>query len=169
VGCPVDVGAIVETAARQRGRAIGRPHLARALVAAGHARSVQDAFDRWLGRGRPAFVPRTGVTPHDAIAALHEAGGVCAMAHPGVTERDAIIPSLVEAGLDAIEVWHSDHDAVTTHRYRSLASQLRLLVTGGSDFHGPDAGRVCRLGEVGLPEVEFARLTERIATCPASS
>jgi predicted metal-dependent phosphoesterase TrpH/Fe2+ or Zn2+ uptake regulation protein/rubrerythrin len=169
LGCAVDVEPVIEDAARQRGRAIGRPHLARALVAAGHVDSVQHAFDTWLASGRPAFVPRTGVSPRTGIAAIRAAGGVAGLAHPGVTKCEALVPSLVADGLQALEVWHSDHDATASARYLAMAAAFGLLATGGSDFHGPAAGRVCRLGEVGLPADRFAQLTERIDTCRSSS
>lgn len=145
------------------GRSIGRPHVARALVRAGHAASVAEAFDRWLGRGRPAFVPRVGPTVGEVIDAIGEAGGVAGLAHPGVTACDGLIPGLAARGLTAIEVWHSDHDPDTTQRYHALAAELELLATGGSDFHGDGAGRRCRLGEVGTPPDRYERLLERIA------
>jgi predicted metal-dependent phosphoesterase TrpH len=133
------------------------------MVAAGHVASVSEAFDLWLGTGRPAFVPRSGATPQAVVAIIQEAGGAAALAHPGVTKRDALIPALAAAGLDALEVWHSEHDDETTEHYRLLACEHGLLMTGGSDFHGDLAGRVCRLGAVGVPIEAFEALLARLA------
>ena len=101
-------GAAASAAARP-GSSVGRPQLARELVRAGHVESVQQAFDRWLATGRPAFVPRTGRVRPTVIETIHAAGGVASFAHPGVTKRDELIAPLVDRGLDAIEVYHSDH------------------------------------------------------------
>ena len=143
-------------------RELGRPHVARAMIEAGYVSSVTEAFDQWLGVGRPAFVDRTGASPADVIAIIQGAGGAAAMAHPGVTKRDDLAPALAAAGLDAIEVWHSDHDEAQTAKYRDVASEHALLMTGGSDFHGDAAGRVCGLGTVGMPREAFDALMARI-------
>lgn len=142
------------------GRSIGRPQIARALVAAGYVASVSDAFDVWLGRDRPAYRPRTGASAAAVIDLLHDVGGIASMAHPGVTKRDALIPALAAHGLDAIEVWHSDHDDVTTARCLAQATALGLQTTGGSDYHGDQPGRNARLGSVGVPAAAFDRLLE---------
>jgi predicted metal-dependent phosphoesterase TrpH len=94
---------------------------------------------------------------------IHQAGGLASLAHPGVSRRDYLIPDLAAAGLDAIEVRHSDHDAETEARYRRLASRLGLLVTGGSDFHGDGGHRVPSLGGVRLPEEDYLRLRDAAA------
>lgn len=164
-GAAIDVRPVLDDAASRPGAAVGRPALARALVAAGHASSVQDAFDRLLGAGRPGYVPRIGVSPEDAIARLRDAGGVTSIAHPGVTDRDDQLPHWAAAGVDALEGYHSDHDADATTRYLAAASALRLAVSGGSDFHGdePHAHRSerRRLGAVTLPSADFAALHAR--------
>lgn len=120
----------------------GRPHLARALVRAGHARSNDDAFDRFLGREHPWYVPSTKWQAAEVLEAIHEAGGVSSLAH-AVWYRDAedLVRSLAATGLDAIEVFHPDHDAAQEARFGSLAHELGLLVTAGSDFHGTPEGR----------------------------
>lgn len=163
---PIDVETVLLSAAARPGSSVGRPQIAREMVAAGHVPSVQDAFDRWLAAGRPAFVPRTGPSPADVIEAIHTAGGLASFAHPGVTKRDELIAPLVESGLDAIEVHHSDHQPEHVATYRALARKLGTLVTGGSDFHGEDPAsahapaRAHRaiLGVVTLPAEDFARL-----------
>jgi predicted metal-dependent phosphoesterase TrpH len=161
-GAPIDVRPVLDDVEARPGAAVGRPALARALVRAGHASSVQDAFDRLLGEGRPGHVPRTGVPPEEAIAILHDAGAVAAIAHPGVTRRDDRLARWAAAGADALEAFHSEHGDDATARYLEAASALGLAVSGGSDFHGdgPAANRSGRrlIGGVTLPGAHFARL-----------
>ena len=153
-------------------RALGRPAIAAALVAAGHVRTLHDAFEEWLVEGRPAWVPREGPSVREVVDLLHGAGGIASLAHPVLYDRDDDIPRWRLAGLDAIEVWHSEHDPRTSGRYLAMARDLDLLATGGSDFHGdPPAGTPRRcprlLGRVTLPEPEFARL--KVASTKAQS
>jgi len=120
--------------------ALGRPTLARALVAAGHATSVDDAFQRIVGRGCPAYVPRSGLGPVGAIEAIRAAGGVSSLAHfrEGVSRRD-LVQELVDAGLAGLEVYYRSFDRPTTEAMAQLAASMGLLATGGSDYHG-DSG-----------------------------
>ena len=148
-------------AAHGTGRAVGRPIVARALVEAGHARDIGDAFDRFLGHGRPVFGARRGASPAEVIAVLNRAGGLASFAHPGKLGLDGLIGELAAVGLTAIEAFHPDHTAKDVARYRRLAADLGLAVTGGSDFHGPGAGRVDALGEVVLPAEELAAFEAR--------
>ena len=157
LGMPVDLSPLLEQARRQTGRSLGRPQVAQAMIAAGHVASAREAFDRWLGRGMPAFVPRAGAAPEDVIRIVHRAGGLVSLAHPGRTLIDTRIPALKEAGLDAIEVYHSDHDPSSVERYSQTARSLDLLVTGGSDFHG-DPARGFEPGVATLPPAEWERL-----------
>jgi predicted metal-dependent phosphoesterase TrpH len=117
--------------------ALGRPTLARALVAAGHATSVDDAFQRIVGRGCPAYVPRSGLGPVGAIEAIRAAGGVSSLAHfrEGLTRRD-LVQELVDAGLAGLEVYYRSFDRPTTEAMAQLAASMGLLATGGSDYHG---------------------------------
>ncbi len=171
LGMAVDVEALVATAATRPGTSVGRPQIARALVSAGHVKSVQEAFERWLATGLPAFVPRTGPSPAAVVDVVHAAGGVVSFAHPGVTRRDDLIRPLADLGLDAIEVYHSDHLPEDVRLYRGLAQRLGVLVSGGSDFHGEDPhapveksrARRSTLGAVMLPPDEFAALEGRAA------
>lgn len=159
LGVPIDVGPLVQQAAAQRGRSLGRPELARAMMAAGHVASVQDAFDRYLAHGQPGFVPREGASSESVIGVIHDAGGIASLAHPGKFNLETRLVTLAGAGLDAVEVFHPDHDVVLMERYRELARELGLLMTGGSDFHGdPAHGR--EPGSVCLPAAEFERLCE---------
>lgn len=162
LGVPVDMERAVENAGRRAGRAVGRPLAAAALVEAGHVADIREAFDRYLGEGRPAFIERQGASPAEVVALIARAGGVAAMAHPGKTQKDHLIPDLIAAGLPAIEVYHPDHDAVETARYRQMAHTFNVLVTGGSDYHGPGSGRSEGFGRVNLPAADFARLAERL-------
>jgi len=136
LGMPVDLSEALAVTGQQSARAIGRPQVARAMVAAGHVADTREAFDKWLGRDQPAFVPRSGPSPESVIETIHRAGGLASLAHPGRTQIDARIPALRGAGLDALEAYHSDHDAVAADRYRRMADDLGLLTTGGSDYHG---------------------------------
>jgi predicted metal-dependent phosphoesterase TrpH len=163
LGMPVDIESHISAAAEKSGKALGRPLLAAALVKAGYVRSIAEAFEKYLGNGGPAFVSRRGASPADVVALVHAAGGVVSIAHPGKLKRDSIIEPLAEAGLDAIEAHHPDHDAAATAAYRARAAKLGLLVTGGSDFHGRESGRVDATGTVTLPPEDFARLAERLA------
>jgi predicted metal-dependent phosphoesterase TrpH len=161
LGYPIDSAPIIEAAAR--GRSVGRPQIAMALRARGHVASHGEAFERFLEHGRPAYVPRLGATPHEVIEIVHAAGGIAGLAHPGITGRDDLLAPLVDAGLDAIEVCHSDHDASTEARYRRAAADLGVLVCGGSDFHGDNGHRSAALGVVTLPLVDYERLRDRAA------
>jgi predicted metal-dependent phosphoesterase TrpH len=167
-GVAVDVDALIGQAWARPGTAIGRPWLARALVRAGHVASVADAFERWLGQGQPAFVPRSGPTPFDVVGIVHAAGGVVSFAHPGVTRKDALLGPLAEAGLDAIEIYHSDHTPEVRDRYRTLAASLGVATSGGSDFHGSGETRTT-LGKVWLPSHEFAALEARVPGRPVAA
>ncbi|HEV8392831.1 MAG TPA: PHP domain-containing protein [Vicinamibacterales bacterium] len=162
LGVPVRLDASLALARMQSSVSVGRPQAARALVAAGHVKDMHQAFDRWLGNGRPGFVPRVGPPPVDVIPLVHAAGGLISIAHPGRTQIDEHLSGLRDAGLDAIEVYHSDHDEATTARYVALAAELGLLVTGGSDFHDP--GSSLRPGSVTLPWPHWDRLVARRAT-----
>jgi predicted metal-dependent phosphoesterase TrpH len=157
LGMPIDIAPLLAVANAEGGRSVGRPQIARVMIAAGYVADSNDAFDRWLAIGRPAFVPRAGAAPEDVIAIVHAAGGLISLAHPGQTAVDARIAGYAEAGLDALEVFHPDHDKATTQRYGDVASRLTLLVTGGSDFHG-DPSHGWEPGAVTLPADAWRRL-----------
>jgi 3',5'-nucleoside bisphosphate phosphatase len=147
LGLPIDpeeVWALV-----QEGSA-GRPHVARVMVRRGYVASVREAFSRYLATGRPAYVPRRKLTPVEAVRVIRRAGGVPVLAHPGLADRDAMIPALVAAGLLGIECYYNEHSAARTAHYLQLCRDHRLLATGGSDFHGPPV-RPARLGTPTVP------------------
>jgi predicted metal-dependent phosphoesterase TrpH len=139
---------------------VGRPHIAQALVKNGYAASVRDAFDRHIGEGKPAYAPRSKLTPREAIAIIRGAGGVPVLAHPGLWGGEELIPRLAEWGLAGIEAYSPDHTPEQVRRYLDITRSLGLVATGGSDFHGwGDPARI-GLGAVTTPPEEFARLEE---------
>jgi hypothetical protein len=142
---------------------IARPHIARALVDRGYVSSLDEAFRRWLGRHAPAFVAKDALSPRAAFDLIKAAGGVASLAHPGTFRRDDLIPVLVEAGLEALEVRHTEHSAARARHYEALAQDLDLLPTGGSDFHGTPGHR-SRLGTPPIPDAWGAALVARIHT-----
>ena len=132
----------------------GRPHLARALIRAGHASSNDDAFNRLLGREHPWYVPSTKWNAQDVVAAIREAGGVSSLAHSiWYKEPPGLIRALAAAGLDALEVFHPDHGPTEESLFGGLAREESLLVTAGSDFHGTPEGRKHPGGVVGTAEM----------------
>jgi 3',5'-nucleoside bisphosphate phosphatase len=139
----------------------GRPHVARALVSAGLCDNLDEAFARFLRRGRPAWVPKFKMSAREAIELIHDAGGLAVMAHPGLNRTDAFIPRLVAAGLDGLECFHSKHSTALSERYLMLADRYRLLVTGGSDCHGYSKGKPL-LGTIRLPYEHVMQLQERL-------
>lgn len=140
----------------------GRPHVGRALVALKVCRTVDEAFDRFLKKGRPAWVPKLKVSAIDALELIHEAGGVAVLAHPGLYGADELIPGLVEAGLDGIECQHTKHSGPVTQRYVNLARTHQLLVTGGSDCHGLTKGKPL-IGSIHLSLDHVSALQAQIA------
>ncbi len=144
-----------------KGKAIGRPVIARALIEGGHARDMADAFDRFLSPDRPAFVARQGASPAEVTGIIRAAGGVSSFAHPLKLGVDDLLRGLAGAGLDAVEVFHPDHDERARARYQQLAADCGLLVSGGSDDHGPGADRPDTLGVVTCPLPAFEALAAR--------
>jgi predicted metal-dependent phosphoesterase TrpH len=138
----------------------GRPHVARAMVKEGYVRTLDEAFERFLKKGRPAWVPKSKVSALEAIELIHQAGGLAIMAHPGLNRTDNIIPALVEAGLDGIECFHTKHSTAMSERYLEIADKYHLLVTGGSDCHGYSKGKPL-IGTVRLPYEHVEKMKER--------
>src|SRR5437870_4220994 len=138
-------------------RAPGRPHVARALVQAGHCANLDEAFERFLKKNRPAWVPKFKMSAADAIELIHHACGVAVMAHPGLNRADGSIPGMVEAGLDGIECFHTKHSTATAEHYLEIADRFHLLVTGGSDCHGLSKGKPL-IGTVKLPYQHVEKL-----------
>lgn len=139
----------------------GRPHVARALIQINVCKSLDEAFERFLKKGRPAWVPKFKVSADDAIALIHEAGGLAVFAHPGLVHHDSLIPDLVGAGLDGIECYHTKHPTTTVEHYLQIAEEHDLLVTGGSDCHGMNKGKPL-IGTIKLPYQHVEQLKERL-------
>jgi len=135
----------------------GRPHVARTLVRHGQCRTLDEAFERFLKKGRPAWVPKSKMSALDAIELIHQAGGLAVLAHPGLNRNDSSIPDLVAAGLDGIECFHTKHPPTTSQHYLTIAAKHNLLITGGSDCHGMSKGKPL-IGTVRLAREHFDKL-----------
>jgi len=143
-------------------RSPGRPHVARALVKAGFCGTMDEAFERFLKKHRPAWVPKAKISSRVAIDLIHQANGLAVMAHPGLNRTDEVIPDLVEAGLDGIECFHTKHSTAVSEHYLEIADKYNLLVTGGSDCHGMSKGKPL-IGTVKLPYRQVEKLKEAAA------
>jgi predicted metal-dependent phosphoesterase TrpH len=128
----------------------GRPHVAQVMVAKGYVKTVREAFDKYLGSGKPGHVPRKKLTPEDAVRLIRKAGGVPVFAHPGLADRDELIPGLIAAGMMGIECYYTEHSAAQRAAYVQICHDHDLVATGGSDFHGPKV-RAATLGSPAVP------------------
>ncbi len=156
-GIPLDVEAVFALA---NCRAPGRPHVGRALVKAGFCATLDEAFERFLKKNRPAWVPKFKMSAAQAIDLVHQANGVAVLAHPGLNRTDEVIPELIAAGLDGIECFHTKHSNSTAEHYVMMAGQNHLLITGGSDCHGMSKGKPL-IGGVKLPLSYVQKLKQR--------
>jgi predicted metal-dependent phosphoesterase TrpH len=155
---PEDVFALVKEGSA------GRPHVAQAMVDRGYVKSVREAFDRYLSMNGPANVPRRRFTPAEAVGVIRRARGVPVLAHPGLANRDELIPELVEAGLLGLEAFYPEHSAGQITAYREMCACLGLIATGGSDFHGPRVGGAHHPGAQPVPESAWLELRDRLAS-----
>lgn len=151
--------------------AVGRPHVAQALIERGYAHDVSDAFDRWLSRGRPGYVARLKLAPEDAVRCIRSARGVPALAHPvGAPElEERLLPALVEAGMLGLECHYGTYDDATVRHLLSLAARYNLIPTGGSDYHGPNMHPTPLGGHPVPPEAvdQLREAAERLGREPA--
>lgn len=155
---PVDADLLLR---RSRGGSIGRSHVAREMVRLGHCSSVQDAFDRYLATGRPAYVPKERLSPAQAIDMIHAAGGCAVLAHPGLLPAGVeMVEELANVGLDGVEVSYPSHTPEQERALRDVAARLDLGVSGGSDFHG-DSKPDIRIGQKTVSLVEVCDLAVR--------
>ena len=141
------------------GGTVGRPHIAKALLDRGYVRTMQEAFEKYLIPGKPAYVEKYQMLPAEAIRMIRRVGGIPVLAHPYFANADEMLPELVEQGLRGLEVYHSKHDAMVARRYEQLAKKYDLLVTGGSDAHG----REVPIGAVKIPYELVEKLKEDLA------
>jgi len=160
----LSVDAEVAGLARDGDDALGRPTLARALISAGHATSVDDAFRRLLGHGCPAYVPRLGLGPVEAITAIRAAGGLAALAHfREAPERPEVVRELVDAGLGGLEVHYRSFDRPAVEAVGEVAASLGLVPTGGTDYHGDTGGYAEAHAQLWVPPESATGLFERLA------
>jgi predicted metal-dependent phosphoesterase TrpH len=160
LGMPLDADEIVGPAIEDSRRSAGRPWIARAMAAAGFVDSTDEAFDRWLDRGKPAFIARHSASPDEVFERIHDAQGVASIAHPHLLGRDDWIADFVREGLDALEAYHSEHDARATARYLEMAERFGIAVTGGSDYHADQSHGAPHPGSISLPRDAYQRLVQ---------
>jgi predicted metal-dependent phosphoesterase TrpH len=165
-GVPITLDAVL---ARAGPGSVGRPHIARVLMEEGHVASIQEAFDVWLAKGRPAYFERDRLTPEDAIELTHASRGVCSVAHPGSLgleddALDAFVSALTDAGLDGLECEYGAYLPEEREPYHELAARHRLAPTGGSDYHGenkPGLSVGIGRGDLRVPDEYLNRLEAR--------
>lgn len=143
---------------------LGRAHVADALRRKGVVPTRAEAFRRFLGLGKPAYIASLGPSVPEAIALIRRAGGFAVIAHPGTVPDRDVIPGWVDAGLEGIEVYYAGHSPSDILRFQELADRLGLIVTGGSDYHGRGTGRAGPLG-VEVPEEAARGFLRRLARC----
>jgi 3',5'-nucleoside bisphosphate phosphatase len=166
IGAPVALERVREIAGHGT---VGRPHLGRALVEAGYAEDLSDAFARFIGGGKPAFVPRPRVDPRDAIALVRAAGGVPVLAHPFSTGGvESVLDRLVPAGLAGMEVDYGEYTPEVREILRQIAARRGLIATGGSDYHGPDRRSARELGSAPV-SLESVAALQRVLHPPSST
>lgn len=164
VGIDITYDDVEAIAAAQGTAIIGRPHIAQVLIEKGIVADVAEAFEKYLARSGKAYIRRDRLPAADAIEAIHHAGGLAVMAHPiqmGIKDDanlKAFIANLKDLGLDAIETHHSDHPPELVARYEQIASDLRLLTSGGSDYHG--SRKPIALGSTTITDEAYHRLRD---------
>lgn len=161
LGIPITMDEVLENMRREKStdETVGRPHIAETLIRKGYASSLEDAFEKYIGRGAPAYANPPRIRPEEAIRWIHEAGGVAVLAHPGLYKDEGLAEALIEAGLDGIEAYHSDHSPEEAEKFRRLAESRGLIATAGSDFHGERNGKVFH-GPLGSQRVSVQALDE---------
>ncbi|HTY08135.1 MAG TPA: PHP domain-containing protein [Candidatus Edwardsbacteria bacterium] len=145
------------------GGSLGRPHVARALLEQGYVGSIDEAFSRYIGAGCPAYVAKDFLSPAESFRLIHDAGGLAFFAHPGIEGADDLIDGFAASGLDGLEVWHAKHTATQAKHYLELATRKKLLVSGGSDFHGEGMGSSGSRCPVRVPYEVVERMKERLS------
>ncbi|MCM8761664.1 MAG: PHP domain-containing protein [Candidatus Omnitrophica bacterium] len=155
-GIPVKVADVLSIAGKGT---VGRLHLAQTMFRTKKIRTIQEAFDKYIGFMKPCYVANVRFSPQEAIGAILKTGGVPVLAHPHIMGRDEYIPDLINYGLRGIEVYHTDHKPSVAKHYEALAKDFGLLITGGSDCHGLGKGRVL-LGGVRVPYTVVEKLKE---------
>jgi predicted metal-dependent phosphoesterase TrpH len=165
LGIPLTLDEVLQ---QSNGGAVGRPHVARALIARGFVADFRDAFMRYLGNNGSAFVAKDRLSIQDAIAIAHDAGGIAIWAHPSDGGRRERLEPLVAAGLDGIEIRHPSHSGEDMKRLQALADFFGLVPSGGSDWHGASEGPR-RLGMMNVPMEWLEKQDERVAALTSST
>jgi len=145
---------------------VGRPHLARVLQKKGYVKEMEEAFQRYLTNGAPAYVKRFKNTSAQTLEMIHQCGGISVIAHPGLIPDPNLVPSLVEQGAMGIEVYCHDHNRQDVERFSRIAEHHGLLVTGGSDYHGDMLEKDFKLGDLQVPYECFLKLKEAKESLP---
>ena len=155
LGISIDFEKLLEEAGPD---SIGRPHIARRLVREGYVRDAGEAFAQYLRRGGSAYVERYRLAPCEAIELVTAAGGLPVLAHPALDNAEQHVNSLMDCGLQGIEAYHTIHSPAQTRRYIAIAQEKGLLITGGSDSHGPEGPIPVEIGAVEVPDKYAERL-----------
>lgn len=157
-----DVSELQSQFENSRDKVLGRPHIARFLMDKGYIKDFQEAFDRYLSRGKPAYVPKDHVLPEEGIRIIHAAGGIAILAHPGlIPDWDRVWAKIGDMPWDGIETYYSEHKNSDIERFKKIVAKRNMLATGGSDYHGDYGKHIDRLGQAGLSEQQFAELLEK--------
>ena len=158
----LDVTELHEQFLAARDKVLGRPHIARFLVEKGYIQDFQEAFDRYLSRGKPAYVPKDHVAPERGIDIIHSSGGIAVIAHPGlIADWDNVWKMLVDLPWDGIETFYSEHKNSEVEKFRQIVEQKGWISTGGSDYHGDYGKHRDRLGKFGLPQAEYEEFLQK--------
>jgi len=165
IGLPISWERVQEIAGADEGGAVGRPHVAQALLEKRYVASTQEAFEKYIGRNGPAYVEYEKLTPEEAIGIIRAAGSVAVLAHPSnIQGLDAYLAPLIEAGLEGLECYYGQYPEETVLDLVAVADRLGLVVTGGSDYHGSEQVTYnATLGGTEVPDSVVARLKERHA------
>jgi len=129
---------------------MGRAHIARLLTEKGYVQDWEEVFNKYIGRGRPAYVDRNKITPFKAVDIIKKADGIPVIAHPGLIKNNQIVQQIINYGVAGLEVYYLEHSAEQIEYYKELAQSNELLITGGSDCHGPKNKDGLKLGKIRL-------------------
>lgn len=153
-----------EDVVRQAGTdLIARPHVAMALIEAGYVENIQDAFEKYIGKGKPAYVNRYKFTPQEAVQLIQQASGIPVLAHPGLIADQSLLPAIIEMGVAGLEVYYPEHDADQIEKFLKMASEHQLLITGGSDYHGMNRNESrSHLGAAGINSDLMSKIKARV-------
>jgi len=142
------------------GMPVGRPHIAEALIEKGYAKTINEAFQKWIGDGKPCFDPGFPITTDETIELIHQVGGKAFIAHPHLIRKSSHIPKLLEKPFDGIEAYYGTFSADQEKKWLKLAEDKKLLISGGSDFHG-EIKPAIRLGCSWVDQEHFERIFEK--------